>query len=406
MSGKIGVHTDLLGENERDPQKLAQYLIGPTQKQLMQVVNIQGQDGDLYYVVTYSPRQHQFKFWGIRDADNPRNGIWDVQSNLQFVPPVEEMMNTTVWNLEEFHIKATPGWRGTQLWIRARSGPNSQVYSLSFDLFDREDELQDIWRNDWVSVDPGALTVEALRFNSHYPGDIDGAGPTTDGTSVTEAWLSFLFYPGRFSLPTLETSLHVYRRGLGHTTLPQSASKIPLKERLCAAVASKVPIERTHAGDLDYHRYEADVAAQWQVFYGLVRDLHKRRGEALSLAIDPNEDMPWLLLSDYISAIRKCSEVELLVHNREVLTSADGPSPSGPLSRALDDNLSSDVARLLRAASVFRQSFARPFEQSLRESVKVEILQGQFVRVLVAVEVNVRNMWIYSPLGCLLDFFD
>lgn len=137
-----------------------------------------------------------------------------------------------------------------------------------------------------------------------------------------------------------------------------------------------------------------------------MRDLHKRRGEALSLAIDPNEDMPWLLLSDYISAIRKCSEVELLVHNREVLTSADGPSPSGPLSRALDDNLSSDVARLLRAASVFRQSFARPFEQSLRESVKVEILQGQFVRVLVAVEVNVRNMWIYSPLGCLLDFFD
>ncbi|TKA73414.1 hypothetical protein B0A49_03034 [Cryomyces minteri] len=378
-TGKIGVVTDLLGENPKDPRHAPQHTISPSQAPLMQIVEVMGaQDGDLYYVVTYSPKDHQFKFWGVRDADSSTHGIRDVQARSKLIPSVDELMNTTVWTLEEFHLKAGRGWRESELWIRARSGPNCKVYSLTFDLYNRSGELADVWKHDWTGVDAGPLTVDALKANLQNPGDSDPQSFGLQATSTTEQWLTFLFYPGRFTLATLETSLHVYRRGLGLTASNLNGTSFsdstPLKQRICAAVAAYTTLERKSGGLIDYERHQMDIGAQWHMFYGLVRDLHKQRGEILSLAYDTFEGMPWLVLADYVSPIRSCSEVELLCANREMFaTSSDALLP--PVQKVLQDAKSESVGTLLRIASKFRAGFSSTFTRTLDMVVTTEVLR-------------------------------
>ncbi|GME52897.1 hypothetical protein GTA08_BOTSDO05323 [Neofusicoccum parvum] len=379
-TGKVGVQTDLLGENDRDPQKLAQFFIGAEQPKLMDVLEVQApQDGDEYFIVTYSPKRHQFKFWGIRDADDVEFGIHDVQSDFLFVPPVDELMNTTVWNMEEFHFKARPGWRSSEIWMRVRSGPRCMIFTLKFDLYDSTEQLADVWKNNWVAVDSGSLTVEALKASPAYPIEPNLEDPSIHTQSISEQWIDFLFYPGRFTITTLETALCVYRRGLGdsatRTLVLSSSAKAPIKDQISAAVAAKVPTRRTPDGQIDFDQYELDMAAQWQVFYGVVKDLHRRRGEPVALALDVEDDLPWLLLSDYASPIRACSEVEILRLNDYSLASPDEPTLSRPLFKSVKDDLSIDVAKLLTAASAFRASFTTSFREQLALAVKREICQ-------------------------------
>lgn len=86
-SGKPGIQFDLLGESVRPNDKSPPYLIGPSQSTLLQVVDLAGGiDGAQYYIVTYSPKQHQFKFWGIKNADDADLGYHDVQPEVEFVP--------------------------------------------------------------------------------------------------------------------------------------------------------------------------------------------------------------------------------------------------------------------------------------------------------------------------------
>ncbi|KAF2145783.1 uncharacterized protein K452DRAFT_265108 [Aplosporella prunicola CBS 121167] len=378
-TGRVGVHTDLLGENDRDPQKLQQFYIAAAQPHLMQVVNMEvPHDGDEYYVATYSPKRHQFKFWGIRDADDAELGIHDVHSDFAFIPPIDELMNTTVWNMEEFFIKATPGWRDSEVWIRVRSGPNCRIFGLKFDLFDSQGDLADKWRNNWVAVDSGSLTAEALKSSISFPSEPDPEDSLMHSRSLSEEWLDFLFYPGRFTSATLETSLCVYRRGVGEGVAPLGAagasSKAALKEQISAAVASRVSIRRRPDSGIDHDQHELDIAAQWQVFYGVVRDLHKRRGETIGLAFDAAEDAPWILLSDYASPVRKCSEIELLRLNHHALITEE-PQAERPLFETLRDDMSLDVSKLLYAASEFRRTFPSSFKHELSQAVASEVLQ-------------------------------
>ncbi|KAF2200042.1 hypothetical protein GQ43DRAFT_397349 [Delitschia confertaspora ATCC 74209] len=382
-TGKPGAQVDLLGEDDRANEKVAPYFIGPSQSALMAIVNIRGfDDGSRYHIVTYSPKQHQFKFWGVGDADDIETGIIDFHSDIAFIPPVDDLMNTTVWNLEEFFISRGPTrWEGMEIWIRARSGPSNSIYSLKFSLNDRNTRLERDWKHGWVSVDSGPLTVESLKRNPSNPGERDLDGLEMHNPGITQEWLDFLFYPGRFTTASLETALWVYRKGLDRKRSTRHASpKASLKERICAAIAAfSTP---TQNQDLDYDDYEESVASQWQVFYGLVKDLHKRRGECLSLAFDPELGMPWLVLSDYLSVIRRCNELETILSNSPYF------SPSSTLPICLQEamHISADeirlMVRLVHAAALFRKTFSKTFHHEFEQELNRELFSPKSLSVL------------------------
>ncbi|KAL6155610.1 hypothetical protein ACJQWK_04993 [Exserohilum turcicum] len=379
-SGKPGAHIDLLGADDMAVEKShTSYSIGPAQSMLMEVVDvIGGVGGASYHVVTYSPKQHQFKFWGVRDADDTEFGFYDVAQDSDFIPPIDELMNTTVWTLEEFHVIPGPtGWRGSEIWIRARSGPSSKVYSLKFDLTDLPESRTQAWKSDWVCVDSGPLTVEALRSHPANPSEREEA-IDQDDLGSTEQWLDFLFYPGRFTTATLETSLYIYKRGLDQARLSRS-SRGSLKERIYAAVTA-LAVNGNRAPD----ELEDAMAMQWQAYYSLVKDLHKRRGESLSLVYDRAAGRPWLVLSDYISAIRSCSEAEITKLNAAVISSPRTLSKT--LRRTLDTSESRDVARLLNAAASFRQRLPPFVQHEVQRHLEMDILQSRNITILDRME--------------------
>jgi DNA repair protein RAD51/nuclear pore complex protein Nup160 len=390
-TGRPGIQRDLLDEPDRANEKVAPYLIGPSQQSLMAIVNIPGGvDGALYHVVTYSPKQHQFKFWGIRDADDAELGIYDIHPEVEFVPPVDELMNTNVWTLEEFFVNPGPaGWRGAEIWIRSRSGPSSKVYTLKFDLTDDASKLTKAWKDGWVSVDAGSLTVDGLKQNPSNPSEQDVEAFEQYDSALAERWLEFLFYPGRFTVSTLETALLTYRKGLEQERSVHISAKGSLKERICTTIAT-FTASRSQESSSDDTEYDDVASAQWQVFYGLVRDLHKRRGEYLSLNFDFANDAPWLVLSDYLSAVRQCSETEIIALNAHAL--ADTKPPSGPLRRAIARPEALEASRLLNAAASFRRSLPISFGHQLKRQVESELLQIRSVSVIDRMELLEQNI--------------
>lgn len=385
-SGKSGVQKDLLdhGHEDRALEKVNNsYFISPSQSSLMAVLEvIGGVGGANYHVVTYSPKQHQFKFWGVRDADDPQLGFYDAAQGAELVPPIDELMNTTVWTLEEFHIIPGPaGWRGSQIWIRARSGPSSRVYSLRFDLTDDSDTLSRTWKNDWVSVDSGPLTVEGLKKNPANPSEQDQDFEAGD-LDLFEQWLDFLFFPGRFTTATLEAALSIFKRGLDRTRSSKSSSRGSLKERVCAAVTT-LAMDSQHANQ-DTEQLSIAVASQWQAYYGLVKDLHKRRGESLCLAYDQDTAMPWLVLSDHVSGIRTCSELEVTTLNATAISSPHKLNKA--LRKALDKSESRDVARLLNAASSFRRRLPLFVQKEVERHIEMDLLQSRSLTILDRME--------------------
>jgi hypothetical protein len=388
-SGKLGASMDLLGLADRSLEKMgSSYSIEPSQSALMAVIPgpptgpASGLGGAMYYLLTYSPKQHQFKLWGVRDADDAQHGLYDICQDAELIPPVDELMNTTVWTMEEFHFIPGPlGWKGTELWVRARSGPSSRVYSLKFDPSDDPDTVTAAWRNDWISVDAGPLTVDGLKNSPANPSE-QNPDNAQDDIDLVQRWLNFLFYPGRFSIATLETALVVFRRGLDQTRSGRLPNRGSLKERICGTITALAGAVQRGPGDI--HRFEEDMATQWQAFYGLVKDLHKRRGESLSLVYDRGTNMPWLALSDHISAIRSCSDAEISTLN--VKTLASSREISAPLRKALNRPETRGVPRLLNAASSFRRRLPLYVQQEVQRQIEMDLLQSRSLTVVDRME--------------------
>lgn len=387
-NGKLTIQQDLLDAQDRALERNPPYFIGPSQSTLMQIVNVAGGvAGAEYHVIVYSPMQHQFKFWGVRDADDEVQGIYDARDDVDFIPPIDELMEATVWTMEEFYIIPGPsGWRGGELWVRARSGPSSRVYSLKFDLSEDTSRLAQTWRSEWTTVDPGPLTVDALRKNPANPGEQEHDPSDFQDINFTEQWLDFLFFPGRFTIATIETALLIFRKGLERDRATRTP-KGSLKDRVCTTVGAFAT--KVLGGAQDPERYEQALSEQWQAFYGLVKDLHKRRGESLSLAYDSEWDMPWLVLSDYLSAIRKCSITETIALNATAMLSTR--QLSAPLRKALPKKLTEDASRLLIAAASFRRRFPPSFQEKLKSEVEADLLQSRSITVIDRMEIMEAN---------------
>lgn len=351
-TGRVVSQMDLLGNRIQEQQPATKYTIAPTQRQLLQVVDTLGQAGDIYYVVTYSPKHRQFKFFGMVNQDAGSDGLRDVKPNFEFTPPIDDLLDTTIWNLEEFCFIPRKNWRETQLWIRVVSGSVSRVYTVTFNLFDKERDLEATWRHGWQSVSAGRQTQDMLNLEA--PSDLRRH---IIPASCTDQWLDFLFYPGRFTVPTLETALTIYTRELVGTlsAAPRITANAALKERVCRAVMTSADNQiNPNATQPDL---EQILAAQWRMFYNILKDLHRRRGDTLSFELDLVEQIPWVVCADTISPVRACSELERI-----------------DLNKNLEDDRSG-MSVILDAADFLRKNMTSSFTLNFDRAVMAEAIE-------------------------------
>ncbi|WPG99121.1 Hypothetical protein R9X50_00193200 [Acrodontium crateriforme] len=392
---KVVLSMDLLNErHERDGQRSQkqQYVMDAEQGTLLQIIFISSptddgslarmDEGDRYCIAVHSPKDHQFKiyqvdhqFSSVEGGDVP--ALRDLTQDTKLIPPIDELMNTNIWRLEQFFMHPGQDWRDSRLWLRARSGVLCKNFVLKFDLFDTNGELLDLtdfFKEEWSVVDPGSLTAEKLKEVAGYPGDLD----LTDAlVSPSEKWLAFLFFPGRFSTASLETALHVYRKGRGLSAASSSAKlnsvEPSLEERLTSSISSKITLHRTPDQQPDYVRYQRDIQAQWQILYSLLSHLQGRRHESVGLAFDSGDELPWSVCADFFAPIRSCSTFEMLCENAVIL----GNDNESELFQKIHESGGSERSGpLLLAARDFRRGLSAGFQDKLFQAAELEALKS------------------------------
>ncbi|KAK1823981.1 hypothetical protein LTR12_001514 [Friedmanniomyces endolithicus] len=353
-SGKVVMKQDLSDERGQKDSRQP-YTLSAEQGRLLQIVTLPSQPDtndttavsradahDQYSIVIHSPKNHEYKFYGVehvRTADNEGVRLEGLAAGSKLTPPVDELLNTNIWHLDTFHVQPGHGWSDTQLWIRARSGALCSTFMLTFDLSmdDKSTDIMDAWSRGWSKVDAGPSTVDQLQECADYPGDLEISAEST--ATPSERWLRFLFYPDRFSAASMETALHIYRKGRGlsgtATGRGLKAADQSLEQRLTSAIGSKVILRRSPNDQPDYQRYHLDIHAQWEAFWSVLAHLHGRRHEAVGFAFDANTKLPWSICADFVAPVRACSALERRSANAHLL--------SGNASEMIHDQMMLDT---------------------------------------------------------------
>lgn len=364
-TGRLVQHMDLAGDTRRDLQKPDVAQMEPTNVQLIRAQPSAGEDA--YVLVTFSPRAAAFKFWSVRDADVKNLGVEDMRPDVQFSPPVQDLLQSPIWSMVTFHVsrKRSAQSKTMDLWLLIRSGINMDIFTTTVNLDDHLDHIVQSFGRDWVRTAPSPNSTEELRDSISKPSDLDFKMSTVQPLGATEQWLHFLFCQARFSVPTLESALVIYRQSLGRAVQgghkwPASMNR-PLEERVIEIVGSKASLQSANNDTVALERYQQDIAQQWRVFYGVVKTLHQKRGTPLSLVLDIEEALPWLVMADGLSVLRSCGQIEVLWCNRATFATSEQLAADDRVLAALMEPKDTVIGQLLFAVDVFRGTCSQAF---------------------------------------------
>lgn len=292
-TGQILFTGDILNA-ERNAQEVGKWTIDPSYTNLLRVV---GSIKGARTCAVYSPiGSGEFKLWNIKAHDADTIYVEDKYPQAHFVPSSPSLSD--VWTLADFAL-STPAPGDIQLWALWK---NNMTYRVQEVDLDREN-MEVCWDNGWASV--------VIDTSTEPP---PTSGPC-DPVDVTEKWLRLILAPGRFTKTTLETALSIYEKGLGAAKDEAPRSHKGLAESICSVIAFSATLDRNASGDMGYEQFRASSEIQWRRFHRLLLELDKQRGEAISLDLDADNGLPWVVCADSLSVVRDCSGLERLYHN-------------------------------------------------------------------------------------------
>ncbi|MCJ1373237.1 hypothetical protein MMC20_004465 [Loxospora ochrophaea] len=364
-TGKVGVTRDL-EDRTREPQEMSKVMLDPSTSRILQVFEAEGAvEGDLYYVVTFSPHESgTFKFWAIRDADDADYGVRDLFPETTFKPPDPDPdTNAAAWSMSDFKIRSAPGGVEMEMWIVMRLGMRYRLYSRIFNLLD----LPESWNRDWSTMAFEKLDRQSIPEISSF-----------HSRDVTDEWLDFIFYSRRFPEAILETSLLAYCQGHGIALMAKA--KASLKERVASTIGAQVRLQQISVEEADFEKFRENVNDEWLTFWQYIKDLDQKRWEVLSLAYDDLTSTPWIVFADGVCTVRKCAQAEIIVQNRSqdlnrhlnLLETPSIETDDGRSRAQLPDELS----MLIEAAGSFRRGFGPWLLQSCGDALKCELWQN------------------------------
>lgn len=344
QSGKIAYMGDILSQ-ELDVSEQGKKIIDPSQSQLVRVISSNEESA---LCVTYSPLSAgEFKFWDVRPLGDGTLQLSDAYPYSKLVP---QAPTSEVWTLAEFSVlKDAADSNDMSLWALWKNNMTYRLLKLEFQRNSTVAKTNETWAESWKS-----MAMETLR-ESPVPSVFSG-----DPSDTTDKWLHHILCPGRFTGATLETAIALFGKQSGGFKY-EKRRNLSLQERMCSTVASTVSLDRDSHGGMNYEQFRHTTHEQWAKFYRLLQELDKQRGEALSLIIDPQGEMPWIILADGVIAVRDCSPLEKIWHSNEET-----------------DML---IARPLIAATSFRESFSDQFLHSCKTMVLEEIFQDPSLTV-------------------------
>ncbi|KAH8591669.1 nucleoporin Nup120/160-domain-containing protein [Bisporella sp. PMI_857] len=348
QTGKIVYAGDILNQ-DLETSEAPKQVIHPSYSQLVKVYGHSSEESAL--CVTYSPLgTGEFKFWNVQAAPGGELQVTDYFPNNKLEP---QTPTSDLWTLADFAV--IESLDTYDVWVLWKNNITYRVQNLTFSSNSSVKNVRESWKFGWT-----IMAQESLREAS-FPRIIPG-----DPADMTDKWLQFILTPGKFTAATIETGLAIYERGIGESKeTSRKAGSLP--ERMCAIIASTVHLNQ-ESGSIQYDQFRLATEEQWHRFYRLLLELDKQRGEALSLSVDPQDGMPWVVLADGITAVRACSSFELLWHNQTQEIGSRG-SPK-ILNRETEV-----LVPLLKAAAGFRRSLSDQILQTCITGLRGELFE-------------------------------
>lgn len=345
-------------------------LLHPAPAQLLAIISNTFQRNHLFYLVTYSPASTgTFKFWtGHGDAEGRFTHLEDMYKDHIFdaMPPTA----SSIWIISDFRItpvsKSEPGIQN--MWILWKSNTSFKIQNLRFHI----ETIPEVW-NQWASS-----TTDSLHtFTGKVP-----STPTFG--NITERWMEWIFYPERFPESVVESALEIYEQHFSRALNIRTSKTMTLQARVGKIVASAVELQRTKDGHVNLEKYKHEVGLQWDRFVRLCVELDRQRGEALSLVADPSTDYIWAVNADGLTALRECTETEMMVHNlaapKELYRLLSDGTPSD-LGTGLTVSELSEAILLMRAAADLMSNLQPEDMEQCIVALQEETLQDPMVSV-------------------------
>ncbi|KAF8442608.1 nucleoporin Nup120/160-domain-containing protein [Terfezia claveryi] len=330
--------SDLMNQPPNDSN--IKTLIHPAPAQLLSVIRTTLSCNHLFYLVTYSPvSTGSFKFWiGHGDVEGRFSHLEDMYKENIFdaMPPTA----SSIWIISDFRVtpvsKSKPGVQN--MWILWKSNTSFKIQNLQFHI----QTIPEAW-NHWAT----STTDSIHSFTGKVPS-------TPIFGDVTERWMEWIFYPERFPESVIEASLAIYEQHFSRALNIRTSRTMSLKARVGRIVASAVELQKTKDGNVNLEKFKHEVGLQWDRFVRLCVELDRQRGEALSLVYDPVMGYIWAVNADGLTALRECTETEMIVHNLAApkeLYKVMTDSTTSTLGANMNPAVLSQAILLIRAAA-------------------------------------------------------
>lgn len=349
---------DLLWQH-REPHEIPKVMLDPGNSNVLQVFEAGGSiEGDLYYAVTFSSHDFgQFKFWGIRDPDHGDRGIRDLFPEHSLKPPDPDPSpeSKAIWKVADFKVKGGQRGQQSEMWVLIRSNRRHKLYNLKFEI----EDLPDLWQSNWTVAASETLDDHSAPYMSE-----------ADPEDATDKWVDFILSPSKYPKTVLETALITY---CSERSVSLPNTKASLRERMCSAITLRVK-----SGNLgnDFEKIRKAMDQEWTVLWQNIRDLDRSRWEISSLAYDAYAQMPYIAFADGASAIRTCDKVELIAQNSSGTLGKSVSMlerPSIEVDQGKEPKLPDEIAVIVEAAAMFRQSFSYTLRQSCSSILAEEL---------------------------------
>ena len=371
QTGKASIRRDIL-DIEREPSEIQKILIHPSTPKVMDTFEcLSGFDGDLYYLVTFSPHSSGvFKFWGVRDSDSAEHGLRDLfEDDILRAPEPDD---GAIWTLADFHISTQPRSSNIDVWIMMKLNRRYKIYKRQFlDL----QSLGGEWSNGWSMTVIDAAKDEPLNEAPLRITD-------QNAESISERWLSYILKPGRYSEATLETALAIYIEGRDLPT--QRNNRSPIRERIASLIGSSINLSATQS-DAAIEQFHEDLSNDWISFWKTINDIDHLHWEPLRLGFDQLEDTPYTIFGGGFAVVRELSELEILAYNtsedlrrNQDLSLAKSIEMDGT---AMSSNTTDQLAAIVESAARFRASFSHALRSSAQFAIQNELWKDPVLAV-------------------------
>ncbi|CAB3993284.1 nuclear pore complex Nup160-like [Paramuricea clavata] len=197
----------------------------------------------------------------------------------------------------------------------------TNLFSPKGNLIDFVVSTKQIWTL-WMS-DDGVPLVQYTLIESSQPSPTGWQNvllgnvmpseiPIPENQEPREAYLNYIFHPGRFSKYTIDKAIKIFdsssRRPL--TTV----RKTHLKEQVIGLVDAQVQ-SSANRNELEFHEFSDLQLQMWSRFYACVVQYHEASNKPLGLFVDMASNLVAIIRKEAISVLRPCDDVTTLYWN-------------------------------------------------------------------------------------------